>query len=304
MDKFDKKMFRIIKSWPVKWRYIDIQCMSFMNIIQTFREHHWSKLEDVAPSVDVTIATHWRPYVFSQCSHHHSTWDRKQWFLPDWPCEERARRRWWAGFVGWRTTLPFTVQTKVLVQDEFQHLTQTCPVSQRHHWAVRASDDLQVLLWFSQRWREQHTTLRRRLRQSVMVWFARPPSEEWGPQRRRVAVTSWGAFLRWTRKEEAALAAADGRLQCECCLTLQTGTTWYYNNKDTVWNTAEGQRTERSLSLQAGGLSHQVHFQSQAPLMDGNLCRFQRSCNTQLHGFRNFITRPSFFNDVLQIKVF
>lgn len=291
-------MFRIIKSWPVKWRYIDIQCISFMNIIQTFREHHWSKLEDVAPSVDVTIATPWRPYVFS---HHHSTWDRKQWFLPS---EEKVM----GGFCWTENDVTLDCSNEGAgagrVPTLQQICTQTCPVSQRRDWAVRASDDLQVLLRFSQRWREQHTTLRRRLRQSVMVWFARPPSEEWGPQRRRVAVTSWGAFLRWTRKEEAALAAADGRLQRERCLTLQTGTTWYYNNKDTVWNTAEGQRTERSLSLQAGGLSHQVHFQSQTPLMDGNLCRFRRSCNTQLHGFMNFIIRPLFFNDVLQIKVF
>lgn len=297
-------MFWIIKSWPIKWRYVHVQCISFMNIIQTFREHHWGKLGDVAPSVDVTMATHWRPYVFSHCSHHHLTWDRKQWLTLCGTSEEKVM----GGFCWTEDDVTLHCSNEGAgagrVPTLQQICTQTCLVSQRHDWAVRASDDLQVLLWFSQRWREQHTTLRRRLRQSVMVWFAHPPSEEWSPQRRRVPVTSWGAFLRWTREEEAALAAADGRLQAEHCHTLQTGTTWHYNNKDTVWNAAEGQRTERGLSLQAGGLSHHVHFQSQTPLMDGNLCWFQRSCNTQIYGFMNFIIRPLFFSDVLQIKVF
>lgn len=63
--------------------------------------------------------------------------------------------------------------------------------------------------------------------------FVNPLSEEWSPERRCVPLTSWYAFLRWSR-EETALAAADGCLQGDCSLTLQTGTTWYYNNKGTL----------------------------------------------------------------------
>lgn len=47
-------------------------------------------------------------------------------------------------------------------------------------------------------------------------------------------------FLRWKRGQETALAAALRCLQGDCSLTLQTGTMWYYNNKDSksAWNAA------------------------------------------------------------------
>lgn len=74
----------------------------------------------------------------------------------------------------------------------------------------------------------------RHLRQTYE--FVNPLWEEWSPVRQHVPLTSWCAFLRWNRVEETALAAAaaDGCLQGDCSLTLQTGTTWYYNNKDAL----------------------------------------------------------------------
>lgn len=108
-------MVRIVKSmlvWPIKWRYTHTEYINIRNIKLTVREHHWSKREDVAPSVDVTIATHWRPYVFfpppaDTLQLPSLMWDRKQWFLLNWPpCGASEERRLKDFVDGRRTMIP------------------------------------------------------------------------------------------------------------------------------------------------------------------------------------------------------
>lgn len=162
----------------------------------------------MAPSADVTIATQWQPYVFSlqrHCSYHLSEGFCLR------PEGDTLQCPWTSG----RSPSTLALQ---------QICPRTRPVSQSRDEAARVSHDV---LWYFQRWHTHH--------RGNLIWEisgmqprhdSAKPLSEWSLGRRRHPGTSWWAFHGWRRSR------GDG-LQADCSLTLQTGTTWYHNNKDT-----------------------------------------------------------------------
>lgn len=93
------------------------------------------------------------------------------------------------------------------------------------------------LLWYFNPWQEQNATPsslidmdnRHAGTTQLQDEFVNLLSQERGPYTWCFPLTS-----RWSRWGETPLAAADGCPQADSSLTLQTGTTRYYNNKDTL----------------------------------------------------------------------
>lgn len=147
-------------------------------------------------------------------------------------------------------------------------------------------------LWYFHRWQEQHTQYWGNIIHTdtgdasvIQLWykFKKSTCRRMKP---RETVCPFDLLMCFSqvKTEETALAAVHGCLQGDCSLILQTGTMWYYNNKDTLSESEtllsslpEAQRTSTMQSVWENChchcglelLSDQVHFHSQ---MDRNVC--------------------------------
>lgn len=204
-----------------KWRYIHMQCISLIHIMLMFR---------------ASLKQTWG--CGSLCWCYHSNTLTAMFFQFSAQCETENSCFYgtdpvWRECGGVMDGSSFTVQTNMLVQgqDQFQHYSRSAQKRVRFHSAMTTLQGRVMICKISFDSPNTDKSNTEHLRQWVMILFVHLTSEKCGPQRQRVPATSCGASLRWNREEEAALAAADGHMQGEHSLTLQTGTVWHCNNK-------------------------------------------------------------------------